>query len=225
MPHPLLTPARPSAALRVRRGGVLKGCLISLAILLVLAIAAGVYVYLNWKSWAAAGMKMGAEAAITDTSLPQDQKTRMITRIGTVADDWQNGKVTNEQFGKAIEAVMEGPILPLAIVAGVERQHINPSALSTEEKADASRALQRVARGVIEKSISRDAVQSLSDMISDRGPGNSRRARQNLNIEELKKFIAAAKAKADEAKVPDEPFTINYADELDKAIDTALGKP
>ena len=36
-----------------RRGGFLKGCLITLAILLVLAAAAGIYVALHWKGWAA----------------------------------------------------------------------------------------------------------------------------------------------------------------------------
>ncbi len=41
---------------------------------------------------------------------------------------------------------------------------------------------------------------------------------------ELKAFLEAAKKHADDAKVADEAFIVNFADEVDKAIDKALGR-
>ncbi len=45
---------------------------------------------------------------------------------------------------------------------------------------------------------------------------------QQLTDDELKAFLEKAKAKADAASIPDEPFEVNIADELEKAIDKVL---
>ncbi len=147
-----------------RRGGALKGCLIALAVVVVLLIAAGVYAVMNWRTWAAMGIKAGAEVTINESTLPQDQKTRIITRIGAVTDEWKDGKITDDQFGKVFEAAVEGPIMPLAMVAAAEKQYVNPSSLSNEDKAAAVRTLQRVAKGVVDKSIKPDQLKGLVQM-------------------------------------------------------------
>lgn len=56
----------------------------------------------------------------------------------------------------------------------------------------------------------------------DRQPDGSEQLKERLTDAELKAFLEKAKEKADAANVPDEPFEVNIADELEKAIDKAL---
>jgi hypothetical protein len=83
-------------------------------------------------------------------------------------------------------------------------------------------SLQRFARGVFEKSIPTSAIDEVTGPISTKDAQGHTQFKQQLTTEELEEFIAAAKARADSAKVPNEPFQINVADELDKAIDKAM---
>jgi hypothetical protein len=39
-----------------RRGGVLKGCLIAVAIIVALGVIGGIFVAMNFRGWAATGM-------------------------------------------------------------------------------------------------------------------------------------------------------------------------
>ena len=105
-----------------------------------------------------------------------------------------------------------------------EEQYINPSDLSDEEKADALLTLQRFARGVFEKSIPQKALDEITAPIKV-GPVGQQELKETITTDELKALIEAARARADEAGVPNEPFEVNIADEIDKAIDAALGKP
>jgi hypothetical protein len=61
-------------------------------------------------------------------------------------------------------------------------------------------------------------------MVSEPNQNGQTRLKKVLTNEELKAFLDAAKKKADDANVADEAFTINFADEVDKAIDKALGR-
>ena len=64
-----------------RRGGVLKGCLIVAAILVVLAACVGVYVALKWKSWAADAARAAVRAAVEGSQLSEDQKKRLLSHF------------------------------------------------------------------------------------------------------------------------------------------------
>ncbi len=94
-----------------------------------------------------------AAQAIQQSQLPDDQKTRITKRVDGLADDFKNGKITFEDFGKVLEQIGDSPLLPLAMVYGAEEKYLKPSALSKEEKDAGVRSLQRLARGVAEKNI------------------------------------------------------------------------
>jgi hypothetical protein len=206
----------------MRRGSTAKGCLIAAGVAVVLAVAVVVTVMLVWKKVAGAAMSAVAVQVVNDSSLPTEQKTAITTRIEGVVQDWKDGKVTGDQLGRVVKEIAEGPVLPLAMVGLAERMYVEPSALSVEEKAGASRSLQRFARGVFEKKIPKSAAEQVLDSVSVRGPGNGRQLKQTLTPEELAAFLALVKGHADQAQIPDEAFEIDYAAEVNTAIDRAL---
>ncbi len=205
-----------------RRAGFLKGCLIVLAVLLVLAAAAGIYVAMKWKGWAASAAKATVRAAVQDSQLSEDQKQRVIKRIDTLADDFESGKLTTEQLAEVFKAIAESPLLPVGMVKAAEEKYIKPSALSDTEKADGIRSLQRLARGVHEKKIPTSGLEDVLAPIQTTGANGQKQLKEKVTTEELKDFLARAKKKADDANIPDEAFEVDIASELEKAIDKAI---
>lgn len=208
-----------------RRGSAAKGCLIAVAIVLVLAIAGGIIVAMNFKSWATSAVKAVTVSMIQKSEIPQDQKDRIVKRVDTLATDFKSGKLTGDQLERVLKAVGESPVFPLAMVEGAMLKYVEPSALSKEEKQAARLTLQRFARGVYEEKIHKDAVKEVLAPIQTVDAAGKPQPKQVVTPEELKQFLDLAKSKADAAKIPEEPFVINYADELDKAIDGALAAP
>jgi hypothetical protein len=208
-----------------RRAGVPTGCLIAAGIFLLLLIGVGIWVAVSWKGWAAAATKAIATQAINDSQLPQEQKVRLIGRIDSLATDFESGKVSLEQVGKIFEEIAEGPLLPLGIVYAAEEKYIKPAAIPQEEKDAGVRTLQRLARGVFEKKIPKEKIEDVIVPISMPDADGDRQLKDSVTPEELRNFLARAKAEADAAAIPDEPFTVDVAAEVEKAIDKALGKP
>lgn len=209
----------------IRRGSAKKGCLIALAVVFVICLAAGIFVAVSWKGWAATAMTAVTRQIVTQSDMPQDQKERVIARVTSLGTDFKNGKITGEQLGKVMEAIVEGPLLPLGSVAVIEKGYIQNSALMPEEKTAASRTLERFARGIAEKKIDLAALKAVLSPISEPTTGNNIRLKpaDKVTPEALRSLLADAKKRADDAKIPDEPYNINVADALDQAINQALG--
>ncbi len=202
----------------------MKGCLITLAILLVLAIVGGIIVAMNWKGWAASAMKSGVSQTLAQSSLPQDQKDRINARVNSFADDFKGGKIKLEQLEPVFKEFAEGPLFPLALIFAVDEQHIKNAALTDDEKKNGRRQLDRFVRGVYEKKIAGTAINDVLAPVSTPRPNGAPEIKKSVTAEELKQFFANAKTRADDAKVPDEDFKLNIADEVDKVLDKASGK-
>lgn len=203
------------------RGSLLKGCLIVLAILVTLAAAAGIYVAMKWKSWAASAAKSAARSAIQSSQLSEDQKQRIVARIDSLADDFESGNVTVEQVIAVFEEIMKSPLLQVAMVYAAKEMYIVPSALSDEEKAAGVRSLERFARGIYEKKIANEALSEVTAPITTTNAQGQKQLKEKVTTEELKEFLAVAKKKANDAGIPDEKFDVDIAAELEKAIDKA----
>jgi ABC-type transporter MlaC component len=182
-------------------------------------------VALTWKKVVGAGMVAVAQAAVNDSSIPQEQKTSINQRVDQVVKDWKDGKVSMEQLGEVIEAIAQSPVMPLAMVGLADRQYVEPSAMTKDEKDAGRRSLQRFARGVYEKKIPQSATDELLKTVQVTDGSGNRQMKQVLTPEELRAFLDLAKKHADDAKMPDEAFEINYADEINKAIDKVLAGP
>lgn len=208
----------------VRRGSAWKGCLIAVVVMLLIALGIGVFVAMSWRGWVSGVIRSASVQAISESSLPQDQKDRLTVRMTGLTDQFKDGTLTFEQIAGIMESLQQSPLLPLAMVYGSGEAHIGPSALTTEEKAAATRSLARFTRGVLEEKIPATAIDDVLVSVTTRGPNGQLQAANTVTIEQLRSFIAAAKAQADDAKVPDEDFQIDIAAEVDKVIDRGLQK-
>lgn len=215
---------RPRMSLPTRRGGAKKGCLIALVVILLLGLGVGIYVYSNWKGWAASVMSATTEQLLQQSPLAKEEKDRIMARVDALGTEFKEGKITGEQLANVAKAIGESPILPSGMVIATERKYLNPSALSNEEKDAGRRSLQRMARGIVEKKITMNEAETAAAPISTKDANGNFKLKDAVTDAELREFLANAKAKADSVQIPDEPYVINFADELDKVIDQALGR-
>ena len=217
-----------------RRTGM-SGCTFALlgcgvvALLLIVAIGIGVwYVTTNIRTIASNVLSSVVTSTVEQSKLPDDQKARIIARIGQVKEDFQAGLITDQQAEQVFDNLMESPLLPLGAVEFYEEQYIKPSELSEEEKQAAYRSLQRFARGVYEDKIPREAIDHVLEPVSEKEPvadkegDRGRELKNKPTADELREMIKRAQQHADEAKIADEPFQVNVADELDRVIDAGL---
>ncbi len=198
------------------------GCGCAAGCLLLVAVGIGVWVSMNWKNWVADIGKQVAADAVAKSSLPEVDKARIRNRINQLADDFKAGKVSTEQLGKVMEQIAQSPLLPLGLVMAADEKYVKPSGLTDEDKDAGRRTLQRLARGVFEKSIPDNDKQEVMKLVMEPQPGGGERLKERLTDDELKAFLEKAKEKADAASIPDEPFEVNIADEIEKAIDKVL---
>ena len=225
----------------LRRGGWQKGCLIAFVVVLVIAIALGVTAALTWRRIFASGVNSAATAMVTQSALPQDQKDRILTKITGVTTDFKDGKLSMPQVMHVMESVVESPLIPLAVMAGVEAKYFAKSGLSADEKTAAKVAIQRFSHGVADQKLTMNDMGDAMAPISTRtsvvttttgGTSSVQVSSQQGNFqlkptvtdEELRTFIAEVKSKADKAQIADEVPELNIADEIEKAIDAGIAK-
>ena len=200
----------------------LLGCGV-VALLIIVAVGIGVwYVTTNIRSIASDVIGAVVTNSVEQSKLPEDQKARIIARIAQVKEDFKAGRITDQQAEQVFENLMESPLLPLGAVEFYEEHYIKSSELSDEEKQAAVRSLERFARGIAEEKTEKQAVDEVIAPISEAQSDGERKLKENPTPDELRAMVKLAKAHADEANIPDEPFTVNVADELDRAIDAGL---
>jgi hypothetical protein len=206
---------------RNERGGVLKIVLIILGVVLAICLVVGIYVATHWKGWVANAANRAAESILRDSGLPDDQRNSITADIRRLGDDFESGRITTQQLGRITQTIANGPLLPLAGVQAARHKYVEPSDMTEKEKADAILNLQRFARGVTEKKISREEVDDVVKPVSDLMPNGRWKLKDKPSRLEIDQFIENVKAKADAAMIPNEPFDLNIADELKKAIQGA----
>lgn len=204
-----------------RRGGAKTGCLVALVVAILLIGGAGVFVWMNWKSWAATGIREGTSMAVRGAGFPAEQETRMLARIDGVTADFEAGKIGMDALGRVMGEVVNSPILPLGFVQLADTKIVEPSALTAEEKEAGRRSMQRFMRGVCEKKLHQPDIEAAMTPIQDI-KGGAKTFKPNPSAEDVRAFLSKTKALADQVNIPDEEFTINFADELDRVIDKAL---
>ncbi|MFZ4573951.1 MAG: hypothetical protein ACOYN0_06110 [Phycisphaerales bacterium] len=210
-----------------RRGGAAQGCLIALAVLIVLLIGGSVFVYMNWKGWMAGSIRTMSEQVVSQSSLVQADKDKINQKISTVMQDFQDGKVSFEQLGTVAKDLAEGPLLPLASVSVIQKEYFPVAAYTPEEADAAKRSLERCARGIAEKTISHTRINDILAPVSTTQPNGQfeLKPKEKVTKDEVRKMVDTAKAEADTAKVPDEPYEVDIAGVVCDSIDRALGKP
>jgi hypothetical protein len=200
------------------RGGVLKILLIIFGVIFVCVIGVTIYIAMNWKSWTADFTNLAAQEIIKESGLPEDQKQAILSDIKNLGEDFKTGRVSTQEMVRIMKSVEESPLIPLAAVQTVKQKYLEPSSMTAEEKAAAVVTVQRYARGVHEKKIPRDDVEETVKPIAELHGNGHWTLKENPTRMEIDQFLANAKAKADAADIPNEPYDLNIAEELRKAI-------
>ncbi len=198
------------------------GCGCLLLVMVMIAAGLGIWAAFRWKHWAADFSMSVATEAIKRSSLPPEDKARVTKRLNGLAEDFKSGKLAPQQAWQIIEQIGKSPLLAVGMVTAADEHYVKPSGLTDDEKTTACRTLQRFARGAFEKKISEADLKEVLEMITDKQPSGQGQLKQKLTDAELNALLDKAKQKADAAGIPDEPFEVNIADELERAIDRVV---
>lgn len=222
---PLSLPRIRTLDRNTRNGSAAKGCLIALAVLVVIVVGTGIFVALNWKNWMADGISAVSRSMVDSSSLVQADKDKITQKIDTVMKDFKDGKVTMAQLGKLSEDMVSGPLIPLGMVSMAEKEYFPVAAFTPEEAAEAKRALERCARGVAEKKIANTKINDiLAPIATTQSNGQFQlKPKEQVKKEDVVKLVQNAKTEADAAGIPDEAFDVDIAKEVCDSIDRALG--
>lgn len=151
----------------------------------------------------------------------------MAATLEQVKDDFQGGRASDETLSDLRWNVTAFAIASELIA--VDDRLMRPSTLSSEEKRIAPRALQRMARHVIDFQGSVDDTRVFYNNVSfdffTGGKGGKGallnrdgKMKEKVDDESLRRIPRMATETADAAGVPNKDFSINFADELDAAV-------
>lgn len=207
-----------------RRGNLLVGCLAVLGVVVVLAVVGGVILWMNWKPWTASAMNATMKAVVQESKLPADQQSRINTQIDQLTSAFKAGDITFEDLGNVIKAMEGHPILPVGLLEYVEMNSMKASGLTDEERAAGALATQRVQRALIEEKIVMADIEPILEPISQRDSGGDLQPLQNPTAPQVRLYIEAARAKADELGIPNEPYDVDVAEQIERLINDTLGR-
>ncbi|MFT5423930.1 MAG: hypothetical protein ACI89L_001722 [Phycisphaerales bacterium] len=225
-----------------RRGMTAKGCMISAAIVFLILLMLGglgtYFVVQNWRGWFAAGTQTVVNQVIDDADIPDSEKDEVKAIVADLRADFENKLITPDDFAAIMRGFTQSPLIPAVIAHQSYRRYYdaNPD-LTDDDKAEAKLELSRLARGIFEEQLdSAQVVATLEPITVPAGTGGGTVRMQHngveitlkdpaqCSIEELRLVTLNARTATDAAGVPAEHFTVDLSDELQKIIDTALGR-
>jgi hypothetical protein len=202
--------------------GCLLGCLGVVIVLLILGTAATVFIARNWRGWFANNVSSGIKQGIDASDLPVEEKAQIKVEVDRGAELFREGRMSGEQAALLVEKVMNSPLMTAIVTTAAEKNYLDKSGLSEEEKAEARVTLPRFVRGMIDNKISLEARDAAFQHVGERQPNNQWQFRPKISDEDLRAFLAEAKKAADEAQIPDQPEAVDPSDEVKRIIDEAM---
>lgn len=219
-----------------RRGNWLMGCGIALAIVLLLLIGVGVFIAMNWRGWAASGMRQGMTAAIAELPVDDAEKAETQAVVDDFVARFEAGDISMQQLALVMQEITESPVMPAGMAMGVSQAYFKDSGLTAEEQADGRTQIARIAHGLAANTVTQDELRTVLAPI-EAGAADSNviqfqlgnrqirlKAPNTVTDDELRAFIAQARQQADSHELPATPPTFDLSGELDRAIRTALGE-
>ncbi len=215
----------PAAPHRSCFSSCLVGCLV--VGVLGLLVCGGVAWYLakNMKSIASNVARQAIVSTIEQSELDPAEKRAVIAEVDRVVDQYRTGQITLEDLGLIFEELAKSPVMQKLVIYAVEKQYVEPSGLTDEEKRAAHLTLQRVLRGMHEQKIQQDDLEPALDHLSVKKQDGRRQMKNVVTDGELRRFLAECQRVADQAGVPVEPFEMKISEEFRKAVDRALRSP
>jgi len=219
-----------------RRGNWLMGCGIALAIFLLLLIGIGVFVAMNWRGWAATGMRQGMTAAIAELPVDDAEKAETQAVVDDFVARFEAGDISMQQLAMVMQEITESPVMPAGMAMGVSKAYFEGSGLTPDEKADGQTQIARIAHGLTSNAVTQEDLRAILTPIEaaagDRDVIQFQLGNRQIRLKaptivtdnDLRAFIAQAREQADSRALPPTPPTFDLSGELDRAIRTALGE-
>lgn len=223
MPSIVRTYRRPQPV-AARRGNLLVGCLAVLGVLAVLVVVGGVIVWMNWKGWTASGMNTAMKAAVQESKLPAEQQSRINTQIDQLTLAFESGDVTMEDLLEVVSALDNHPILPIGLLEYIEANSLGVAGITPEERAAGELATQRIQRALVEEKMVMADLDPILEPISQRDADGDLEPLQNPTAPQVRLYIEAAQLKADELSIPNEPYDVDIAEQIERLINDTLGR-
>jgi hypothetical protein len=202
--------------------GCLLGCLGVVIVLLILGTVATIFIARNWRGWFASSMSAGIKQGIDESDLPAEEKAQIKVEVDRGVELFRDGRMSGQQAALLVEKVMNSPLMTAIVTTAAEKNYLEPSGLSAEEKAEARVTLPRFVRGMIDNKIDQQARDAAFQHVGERQPNNQWQFRENISDADLRAFLAEAKRAADEAQVPEQPEAVDPSDEVKRIIDEAM---
>jgi hypothetical protein len=212
--------------------GILLGCLGVFVVCVILCAGSVWNVQQNAGKWVAGMVREVIVATVNASEIPAGEKAEVIAQIDRVADAYKQGRIRAEDLEPMMQKLEKSPAFLMMQTWGLEQAYIEPSGLSDEEKEQGRRTIERAFRGLVEQKITQDEFRGVvpqqpgqADVKIDNGKTvvkASRGQRSPLTDEEVRTMLADLKKLADDAEIPDEPFTIDIGDEVKKLVDEVL---
>lgn len=206
-----------------KRSGCLTCLVICLGLMFVCIVLCAVgtwFVVKKAPDWARNAIVSGIEGS----DLTAEDKQIVTEQVDRVVAEYKAGRITMQQLSQIGKELSESPLLTLMMAMSAEEAYIKPSGLSDEEKEQAKRILQRVARGVFEQQIDTEELNTALDYVSSQDADGARQFKNPVADEDLRQMLAECQRLADDADIPDEPYQVNVGAEFKAAVDRVLSR-
>jgi hypothetical protein len=207
---------------RGKWSGCIKGCLIVIVILILLAVIGGFLAYQYGRPWFANTMGAAMNQMIDESDLPAEEKAEVKEQVSRVATEFGEGRMTAEQLGRVFENLTESPLMTSIVISVVDQKYLARSGLPEDEKTDARQTIRRFVRGMVDEKIPKESTDAAMQHVATRANRGEWKLKDQVTDEELRAFLAAAKEAADMATIPAEPEDFDPSDEIKKIIDGAM---
>jgi hypothetical protein len=213
---------------------LLIGCLGMFVVCVVLCAGTVWYVRQNADKWMAGIVREVIVSTINGSEIPEGEKAEVVAQIDRVVTAYKQGQIKADDLEPMMKKLEKSPAFLLMQSWGLEQAYLDPSGLPAEEKEAGRRTIQRAFRGLCEQKITPEQFsgvvpqrqfQSKAEVKIDNGKTvvkQSRNPGTPLTDEEVRQLLVDLNKLADDASIPDEPFTIDIGDEVKKLVDEAL---
>lgn len=193
-----------------------------LALVGVVAIGIGsFYVASNARPFAAKAVVTGIESVVAETDLSEEQKNQIVVRVEELGEDFAAGNLTLEELGQIGQEIAESRTIIAGGVEFIVRKGIEDKAeLDEEQSAQVKLLVQRLAGGIAEEKLEKDDFEPLMEIVLVKTGESSYEVRDDLSKEDVTKFLVELEKMVDEAEIPNEPYEVDIASEIDRIVDS-----
>jgi len=210
------------AAPEQKSNGCLRGCLIAAAIMLLVGALGAWLLTQHWRGLASGFARTTINETLKQSGLPDAEQEEIRGQIERLLVEFQEERLTRAQAELLMDQLADSPLSASVIAFSIEKKYFDESGLSDEEKESGRMTLRRCVRGVFDRDLSDEDVDAVLGTIGTKQPDGNWELKDTLTDEELRAFLAEAKARADAAEIPEIVEEVDPSNEIKRIIDAVL---